>query len=64
MNGLERFAGILEHFMAGPEQYQVIFDSVKPNEEELPEPWNDRLNTFEKILFLKALRSDKVIPAI
>lgn len=64
MNGLKNFKGVLEHFMSHPEDYRVIFDSINPNEEDLPDPWNDGLNTFEKIVFLKALRSDKVIPAI
>jgi len=30
----------------------------------MPEYWNNKLNNFQKIIFLKALRSDKVITAI
>jgi dynein heavy chain len=30
----------------------------------MPEYWQKKLNNFQKIIFLKSLRSDKVIPAI
>ena len=46
------------------DDFKQLFDSKKPHEEQLPPPWNSTLNEFEKIIVLKAIRMDKVLPAI
>lgn len=50
--------------MKKPDEFKNIFDSNNAQEEPLPEYWNKKLNYFQKIMFLKTIRSDKVIPAI
>jgi dynein heavy chain len=50
--------------MTKSDQYKHIFDSHKPHEEELPAPWNTKLNAFEKLIVLKAIRLDKVLPGV
>lgn len=64
MDQLQNFMGILEHFMSNVDKYRHIFDSDKPHEESLPEPWNDKLDNFQKLIVLKAIRLDKVLPGI
>ncbi|XP_068759640.1 dynein axonemal heavy chain 1-like [Montipora capricornis] len=44
--------------------YQRMFDSVDPHREQLPEPWNTKLDSFQKLLVLKCLRADKVTNAM
>jgi dynein heavy chain, axonemal len=61
---LSAYKGLDEYFMKKPDEFKNIFDSSNAHEEPMPEYWNNKLNYFQKILFLKALRSDKVIPAI
>lgn len=56
--------GLMQHFMEKSDEFKAIFDSPKAHEEPLPEPWSFRLNNFQKMIFLKALRPDKLIPAI
>lgn len=46
------------------DQWKRIFDSSDPHREELPEPYNKILNHFQKIIVIKSIRSDKVIPCI
>ena len=61
---LQCFKGLDEYFMKKSDEFKGIFDSVNAHEEPLPEYWNNKLNNFQKIIFLKTLRSDKVISAI
>ena len=41
-----------------------MFDSTTAHEELYPQYWEEKLTPFQKMIFLKALRSDKIIPAI
>jgi dynein heavy chain len=50
--------------MKKPDEFKNIFDSNNAHEEPLPEYWNKKFTYFQKIIFLKCLRSDKIIPAI
>lgn len=61
---LPNFKDIHEHFMAHPDQWKPIFDSQSPQDEPLPSPYQETLDLFQKIILVKNLRSDKVIPAI
>jgi dynein heavy chain len=56
--------GIDEHLMKYPEQWKVLFDNPQPQEIDLPEPFNSSLNKFQKIIVIKSIRPDKVIPSI
>lgn len=48
--------GIEEFFMENPEQFKEIFDSSEAHEVPLPAPWDEKLNEFQKLIFLKTLR--------
>jgi dynein heavy chain len=64
MNTLPNFNGIEEHFMQNADMYKSVYDSNTPHTMTIPSPWEEKLDEFEKIIFLKFIRSDKVIPAI
>jgi dynein heavy chain len=61
---LEEFKGIDEYFMKKSDEFKHIFDSSNAHEEAFPEYWEKKLDSFQKIVFIKALRADKVIPGI
>jgi dynein heavy chain len=61
---IEVFKGVLPDFMENSERFKEIFDAQQPQEIPPPAPWDDRLDTFEKIILLKTMRSDKLVPAI
>lgn len=61
---LPTFSSFAEDFKNHIEGYQRMFDSVDPHREQLPEPWNTKLDSFQKLLVLKCLRADKVTNAM
>ena len=57
-------AGVYDHFINKPEDFKAMFDSTHPQTEKLPGDWGEKLDTFEKMIVLKAIRMDKVLPAV
>lgn len=64
MKDIPSLAGIYELFTKDPDALKFIFDSAHPHTEELPQGWAQKLDSFEKMVVLKAIRMDKVLPAI
>lgn len=64
MNLLPAFVGIEDDFINNPDQWLPLFNDPNPQDAIFPEPWQSKLDSFERIILLKALRSDKVIPAV
>lgn len=60
MDKLRAFQGITEYFKSFHKKFKKIFDAEKPHEENLPGDWNNKLNSFQKLLILKAIRPDKI----
>lgn len=58
------FKGFVEYFLKDHGAFKQMFDSKEPELEELPGGWNDKLNSFQKMIVLKAIRPDKITPAI
>jgi dynein heavy chain len=61
---LPAFRGILEYFISFHKKFKKIFDSPDAHEEPLPGEWNTKLNSLQKMLVLKAIRSDKLTAAL
>ena len=57
---LPAFKGLDEYFMKNHLLFKKIFDSTEPQNEPLPGEWDSKLNTFQKLIVLKSLRSDKI----
>lgn len=64
MDHLEKFNGIEKHFMENSHEFKDIFDSPNAHTEPLPPPWNEKMNSFQKMILLKMIRPDKVVPAV
>ncbi len=50
---------LAEAVAADPAAWKRIYDSLEPHLEPLPEPWQSRLDSFQRILVLRTLRSVK-----
>jgi dynein heavy chain, axonemal len=61
---LEVFRGIESYFIEFHKKFKKIYDATEAHKEKLPGEWDERLNSFQKMIFLKALRADKVTSAI
>ena len=57
---LPAMKGLDEYFMKNHLLFKKIFDSTEPQNEPLPGEWDSKLNTFQKLIVLKSLRSDKI----
>lgn len=58
MEGFERF------FMTNIDDFKKIFDAINAHEIPLPGEWDTKLNEFQKMIILKAIRPDKSVAAI
>jgi len=58
------FKNIHTDFNDCREDWTRIYDSLVPSEEAFPERYESTMTDFEKLLVIKALRPDKLIPQI
>ncbi|KAJ8670547.1 hypothetical protein QAD02_001806, partial [Eretmocerus hayati] len=63
LNDVHGFEGIRAAFEEDTNSWKVIFDHKEPHTLDFPEPF-DKLSLFEKLLPLRCLRFDKVVPAV
>nr|XP_023023767.1 dynein heavy chain 7, axonemal-like [Leptinotarsa decemlineata] len=64
LDDLPAFKGIIKHFTSHVKEWKKIFDSGEPQDCPLPAPWDKKLNDLQKLLLLRCLRFDKVVPAV
>ncbi|KAH0504188.1 Dynein heavy chain 3, axonemal [Microtus ochrogaster] len=62
-SSLPRLKGLMEDVEHNIKEWKQIYDSAWPHEEILPSPWKF-LQTLEKMVILRCLRPDKMVPAI
>ena len=51
-------------FAANVDIWKDYYDRREPHNTDLPAPWHSKLNDFERMMVLRCIRPDKVIPAI
>ena len=56
--------GLREAVAREPNLWKKIYDASEPTKVELPPPYDKKLNAFQKIVILRCLRPDKVVPAV
>jgi dynein heavy chain len=64
MEKLEAFKGIQSYFTEFHKKFKKIYDATEAHNEKMPGEWDDRLNSFQKLVLLKAIRADKVTAGI
>lgn len=63
MNTRHEFKGILDDFKTLNSEWRRIYESPQPQSEPLPGKW-EMINSIQRLIILKVLRSDKIIQAI
>jgi len=58
------FEGIFAQLTENEEAWKELFDAVEPEKYPLPGKYNDTLSAFQKLLVIRCMRPDKLIPAI
>ncbi|KAF6774187.1 hypothetical protein AHF37_07990 [Paragonimus kellicotti] len=64
LTALPKFATLPESITENRDGFKVIFDSPEPHRAQFPQPWQDNLDSFQRILLLRCLRADKVTNAM
>ena len=64
LNQLQTFKGVLADFMKKSGEWRHIYDSNSPQTEALPQPWEQKLDLFQRVMLIRALRLDKMISMI
>ncbi|KAF5403840.1 Dynein heavy chain axonemal [Paragonimus heterotremus] len=64
LTALPNFATLPESVTENRDGFKVIFDSPEPHRAQFPQPWQDTLDSFQRILLLRCLRADKVTNAM
>ncbi|ELW62513.1 Dynein heavy chain 3, axonemal [Tupaia chinensis] len=60
---LPQLKGLKEHLEQNSSEWKLIYDSAWPHEEKFPGSWR-LLQGLERMVILRCLRPDKIIPAI
>ncbi|KAM4613811.1 dynein axonemal heavy chain 1 [Polymixia lowei] len=58
LSALPNFSSLPESFSGLIGDFKRIFDSSQPHREPLPGEWSTKLDSFQKMLFLRCLRAD------
>ncbi|XP_042293782.1 dynein axonemal heavy chain 3 [Sceloporus undulatus] len=61
-SGLENLHGLMDHVQANIWAWKTIYDSARPHEELFPGEWN-LATGLDRMVILRCLRPDKIIPA-
>uniref|UniRef100_A0A8C3MH56 Uncharacterized protein n=1 Tax=Geospiza parvula TaxID=87175 RepID=A0A8C3MH56_GEOPR len=60
---LTNLQGLMEHVRDNSSKWKPIYDSVRPHEEAFPDDWNS-LTGLDRMVILRCLRPDKIVPAV
>jgi len=58
------FLGIKDDFIRKADDWKIYYDLTDIESSKFPSPWYEKLNDFQRILVVRAVRPDKVIPVV
>ncbi|KAL7306450.1 hypothetical protein TKK_0001865 [Trichogramma kaykai] len=63
---LPSFKNFTDEFInpAKAQKWQAFYDSTNPEKELLPMPWQNDLTEFQKLIVMRMIRPDKVLPKV
>eukprot|EP00003_Mantamonas_plastica_P009854 TRINITY_DN1922_c0_g1_i3.p1 TRINITY_DN1922_c0_g1~~TRINITY_DN1922_c0_g1_i3.p1 ORF type:complete len:2408 (+),score=832.24 TRINITY_DN1922_c0_g1_i3:887-8110(+) len=64
LSKLEYFENFHEDFAKNIDSWKVYHESAMPHTQVLPGKWNAQLSDFQRLLILRFLRRDKLVPAV
>uniref|UniRef100_A0A673A977 Dynein axonemal heavy chain 12 n=1 Tax=Sphaeramia orbicularis TaxID=375764 RepID=A0A673A977_9TELE len=56
--------GLKDAFIKTPGDFKPIYDSKEPCNTPLPKPWCEQFNELQKMIIIRCLRPDKILPAV
>ena len=64
LSQLPAFETLANAFQLNLKKFQDIYDSATPHEMHLPAPYHSQLTPFQRLLVIRCLRPDKLVPAM
>jgi len=64
MGDLQAFKSFRKSFESDLVSWHSYFNDKEPQKATLPSPWDKKLNDFQKMIILRCMRPDKVIPLV
>uniref|UniRef100_A0A2A4JQR8 Dynein axonemal heavy chain 7 n=1 Tax=Heliothis virescens TaxID=7102 RepID=A0A2A4JQR8_HELVI len=64
LNEFPKFNGILDHFLQNVPVWEAYCDTPDPQDQPLPDPWGKKLDSFEKMMVMRCMRLDMMVPAV
>ncbi|XP_074662516.1 dynein axonemal heavy chain 7-like [Tubulanus polymorphus] len=64
LDDLPKFTGLRKKFINYKDQWKTVYDSMAPHHEQFPGEFQEKLGQFQRMLVLRCLRPDKVVPII
>ncbi|XP_010001540.1 PREDICTED: dynein heavy chain 3, axonemal [Chaetura pelagica] len=62
-SSLKNLHGLMEHVRDNSSKWKLIYDSLRPHAEPLPDAWS-ALVGLDHMVILRCLRPDKIVPAV
>nr|XP_010946997.1 dynein axonemal heavy chain 7 isoform X1 [Camelus bactrianus]XP_045367940.1 dynein axonemal heavy chain 7 isoform X1 [Camelus bactrianus] len=64
LDDLPAFKTIRREFMHLKDGWKKVYDSLEPHHEVFPDDWEDKTSEFQRMLIIRCLRPDKIIPML
>ncbi|XP_020624937.1 dynein heavy chain 12, axonemal-like [Orbicella faveolata] len=64
MCDLRGFKDFRKSFVGNTHEWRKIYDSKEPHRASFPAPWSEQLSDFQKMIVIRCLRPDKVVPLV
>ena len=55
---------LYKHVIENPDKWKEVYDNPQPHEMALPDPWHLSLSPMQKLIVLRCLRPDKIVPGV
>nr|XP_029135329.1 dynein heavy chain 7, axonemal [Labrus bergylta] len=64
LDEMESFKRLRQDMARLRNEWKNVYDSLNPHQTPFPEEWQEKLSQFQKMLVIRCLRPDKVIPMV
>ncbi|KAM4561096.1 dynein axonemal heavy chain 7 [Fundulus diaphanus] len=64
LDEMESFQNLRQDLMESLSEWKQVYDSPNPHQTAFPGAWQEKLNRFQKMMVIRCLRPDKIVPMV